>query len=41
MDEELETELERLKNEKVVSEQTAAIYLGKLRAELNKEEQQR
>jgi len=40
MKDEVEAELERLKNQKVVSEQTAAIYLGKLRADLKAEEAQ-
>jgi hypothetical protein len=35
MSDELETELERLKSQKIVSEQTAQIYLSELRKKLN------
>lgn len=37
MNEELESELENLKKQKVVSEETAMIYLSELRKKLNSE----
>jgi hypothetical protein len=41
MSDEVEQELERLKREKVVSEQTAALYLSDLRKVLDEESEAR